>query len=201
MTNIRTAIGAMDLDESLSKRDEINSRLLAVVDHATHPWGIKVNRIELKDIAPPRDLIESMARQMNADREKRAQFSEGEGSRASEIRRAYGEKQAAVLQAEGKREAAYREAEARERLAEAEAKATTLVSDAIAGGNVQAINYFVAQKYIEALKDFATSPNQKLFMLPMEVTGVLGSIAGIVELTKEGVTRQPGAAKPPRQEG
>ena len=201
MTNIRTAIGSLDLDESLSKRDEINSRLLHVIDAATHPWGIKVNRIELKDIQPPRDLVESMARQMKAEREKRAQILEAEGSRASEILRAEGEKQAAVLQAEGRREAAFREAEARERLAEAEAKATQMVSEAISQGNVQAINYFVAQKYIEALKEFAHSPNQKLFMLPMEVTGVLGSLAGIAELAKDalGKTAMP-VAKPPRLE-
>jgi regulator of protease activity HflC (stomatin/prohibitin superfamily) len=201
MTNIRTAIGAMDLDESLSKRDEINSRLLAVVDHATHPWGIKVNRIELKDIQPPRDLVDSMARQMKAEREKRANILEAEGFRQAEILKAEGEKQSAILAAEGKREAAYREAEARERLAEAEAKATTLVSDAIAGGNVQAINYFVAQKYVEALKEFANSPNQKLFILPTDVTGVIGSIAGITELAKESLSRtQDALAKtaPPR---
>ena len=202
MTNIRTAIGSLDLDESLSKRDEINTRLLNVIDHATSPWGIKVNRIELKDIQPPRDLVDSMARQMKAEREKRAQILEAEGSRASEILRAEGEKQGAVLKAEGKREAAFREAEARERLAEAEAKATTVVSQAISAGNVQAINYFVAQKYIEALKEFATSPNQKLFMLPMEVTGVLGSLAGIAELAKDTLGKTPPAmpVKPPRLE-
>ena len=201
MTNIRTAIGSMDLDESLSKRDEINTKVLVAVDQATHPWGIKVNRIELKDIAPPRDLIESMARQMKAEREKRANILEAEGFRQAEILKAEGEKQSAILAAEGKREAAYREAEARERLAEAEAKATTLVSDAIAGGNVQAINYFVAQKYVEALKEFANSPNQKLFILPTDVTGVIGSIAGITELAKESLSRtQDALAKtaPPR---
>jgi regulator of protease activity HflC (stomatin/prohibitin superfamily) len=204
MTNIRTAIGSMDLDESLSKRDEINAKLLAVVDAASHPWGIKVNRIELKDIQPPRDLVDSMARQMKAERDKRASILESEGARQSEILRAEGEKQAAVLQAEGKKEAAFREAEARERLAEAEARATTMVSQSIAQGSVQAINYFVAQKYIEALKEFAASPNQKLFILPTELTGVLGSVAGIVELTKEGVARAPAAVaapKPPRLEG
>jgi regulator of protease activity HflC (stomatin/prohibitin superfamily) len=184
MTNIRTSIGSLDLDESLSKRDEINTKVLMAVDQATHPWGIKVNRIELKDIQPPRDLIESMARQMKAEREKRANILEAEGHRASEILRAEGEKQAAVLEAEGRREAAFRDAEARERLAEAEAKATTMVSDAIAKGDVQAINYFVAQKYVEALKEFAASPNQKLLMLPMETTGILGSLAGIAELAK-----------------
>jgi regulator of protease activity HflC (stomatin/prohibitin superfamily) len=184
MTNIRTAIGSMDLDESLSKRDEINAKLLNVVDIATHPWGIKVNRIELKDIQPPRDLIDSMARQMKAEREKRANILEAEGFRQAEILRAEGEKQGAILQAEGKREAAFREAEARERLAEAEAKATQMVSDAISKGDVQAINYFVAQKYVEALGKFADSPNQKLMILPTEVTGVMGSIAGIAELAK-----------------
>jgi regulator of protease activity HflC (stomatin/prohibitin superfamily) len=203
MTNIRTAIGSMDLDESLSKRDEINAKLLNVVDHATGPWGIKVNRIELKDIQPPRDLVESMARQMKAERDKRASILESEGARQSEILRAEGEKQAAVLQAEGKKEAAFREAEARERLAEAEARATTMVSDAIGKGSVQAINYFVAQKYIEALKEFANSPNQKLFMLPVEATGVLGALGGMVELARES-TRGASAAtppKPPRVEG
>ncbi len=184
MTNIRTSIGSLDLDESLSRRDEINAKVLVAVDQATHPWGIKVNRIELKDIQPPRDLVESMARQMKAEREKRANILEAEGHRASEILRAEGEKQAAVLEAEGRREAAFRDAEARERLAEAEAKATAMVSDAIAQGDVQAINYFVAQKYVEALKEFAASPNQKLLMLPMETTGVLGSLAGIAELAK-----------------
>jgi regulator of protease activity HflC (stomatin/prohibitin superfamily) len=185
MTNIRTAIGSMDLDESLSKRDEINAKLLTVVDHATHPWGIKVNRIELKDIQPPRDLVDAMARQMKAERDKRASILESEGARQSEILRAEGEKQAAVLHAEGKKEAAFREAEARERLAQAEARATQMVSDAISAGNVQAVNYFVAQKYVEALKEFANSPNQKLLLMPMEVTGVLGSLAGIAELAKD----------------
>ena len=189
MTNIRTAIGSMDLDESLSKRDEINAKLLNVVDQATHPWGIKVNRIELKDIQPPRDLVDAMARQMKAEREKRANILEAEGLRQAEILRAEGEKQGAILQAEGKREAAFREAEARERLAEAEAKATQLVSDAISAGDVQAINYFVAQKYVEALGQFANSPNQKLMILPTEVTGVMGSIAGIADLAKAGMER------------
>ncbi|MFZ9933996.1 MAG: SPFH domain-containing protein [Arenimonas sp.] len=184
MTNIRTAIGSMDLDESLSKRDEINAKLLNVVDQATHPWGIKVNRIELKDIQPPRDLVDAMARQMKAEREKRANILEAEGLRQAEILRAEGEKQGAILQAEGKKEAAFREAEARERLAEAEAKATQLVSTAISQGDVQAINYFIAQKYVEALGKFADSPNQKLMILPTEVTGVMGSIAGIAELAK-----------------
>lgn len=183
MTNTRTVLGSMDLDESLSKRDEINAKLLIVVDEATHPWGIKVNRIEIKDIQPPRDLVDSMARQMKAERDKRANILEAEGHRASEILRAEGEKQAAILEAEGRREAAYRDAEARERLAEAEAKATLMVSQAIAKGDVQAVNYFVAQKYVEALKEFARSPNQKTLLLPMETTGILGALAGITELT------------------
>ena len=190
MTNIRTAIGSMDLDESLSKRDEINAKLLTVIDHATHPWGIKANRIELKDIQPPRDLVDSMARQMKAERDKRASILESEGARQSEILRAEGEKQAAVLQAEGRKEAAFREAEARERLAEAEARATTMVSQSIANGSVQAINYFVAQKYVEALKEVAHSPNQKLFIQPTDVTGVIGSLAGIAELARNALDRQ-----------
>ena len=196
MTNIRTVLGSMDLDESLSKRDEINARLLVVVDQATHPWGLKVNRIEIKDIQPPRDLVDSMARQMKAEREKRANILEAEGHRASEILRAEGEKQAAILEAEGRREAAYRDAEARERLAEAEAKATSMVSQAIAQGDVQAVNYFVAQKYVEALKQFATSPNQKTLLLPMETTGVLGSLAGILELARASSERAPAAPAP-----
>ncbi len=184
MTNIRSAIGSMDLDESLSKRDEINARLLRVVDEATHPWGIKANRIELKDIQPPRDLVEAMARQMKAERDKRAQILEAEGARQSEILRADGEKQAAILQAEGRRESSFRDAEARERLAEAEAKATMMVSQAIAKGDLQAINYFVADKYTQALKAMASAPNQKVMILPMEAAGILGSLAGIAELTK-----------------
>ncbi|MEZ5441637.1 MAG: SPFH domain-containing protein [Lysobacterales bacterium] len=193
MTNIRTVLGSMDLDESLSKRDEINARLLTVVDDATHPWGIKVNRIEIKDITPPRDLVDAMARQMKAEREKRATILEAEGARQGEILRADGEKQAAILEAEGKKEAAFREAEARERLAEAEAKATMMVSQAIAKGDLQAINYFVADKYVQALKAVATSPNQKLLILPMETTGVLGSLAGVAELAKEAMDRRSGS--------
>ncbi|MBO9737898.1 SPFH/Band 7/PHB domain protein [Xanthomonas axonopodis pv. begoniae] len=184
-TNIRTVIGSMDLDESLSQRETINAQLLSVVDQATNPWGIKVTRIEIRDIQPPRDLIDSMARQMKAEREKRAQILEAEGSRQSEILRADGEKRAAVLEAEGRKEAAFRDAEARERLAEAEARATQMVSDAIANGSVQAINYFVAQKYVEAFKALATAPNQKFVLMPMESSGIIGSIAGIAELAKE----------------
>ena len=190
MTNIRTSIGSLDLDESLSKRDEINAKVLLAVDQATHPWGIKVNRIELKDIQPPRDLVESMARQMKAEREKRANILEAEGFRQAAILKAEGEKQSVILSAEGEKEAAFRQAEARERLAEAEAKATQLVSDAIAGGNVQAINYFIAQKYIEAFKALAEAPNQKFVLMPMESAGIIGSLAGIGELAKEALGRQ-----------
>ncbi len=185
MTNIRTVMGSMDLDELLSKRDEINARLLTVVDGATSPWGIKVTRIEIKDIAPPRDLVDAMARQMKAEREKRANILEAEGTRAAEILRAEGEKQAAILEAEGRRESAFRDAEAREREAQAEAQATAMVSEAIAKGDVQAINYFVAQNYIAALGQIASSRNQKVLMLPLEATSVIGSVAGIAEIARE----------------
>src|SRR5210317_273575 len=185
MTNIRTVLGSMDLDESLSKRDDINARLLNVVDEATTPWGIKVTRIEIKDISPPMDLVDSMARQMKAEREKRATILEAEGTRQAEILEAEGLKQAAILQAEGRKEAAFRDAEARERLAEAEGKATTMVSEAIASGNIQAVNYFVAQKYVEALSAFATGPNTKTLLLPMEATGILSSLAGMTEVARE----------------
>jgi regulator of protease activity HflC (stomatin/prohibitin superfamily) len=199
MTNIRTVVGSMDLDESLSKRDEINYRLLKVVDDATTPWGVKCTRIEIKDISPPADLVESMGRQMKAERDKRANILDAEGFRQAAILKAEGEKQAAVLQAEGSKEAAFREAEARERLAQAEARATAMVSQAIAQGDVQAINYFVALKYVEALKELAAAPNQKVFMLPMESAGILGALGGIAELAKDAMTKQPGgsAAKPP----
>ncbi|HET6554965.1 MAG TPA: SPFH domain-containing protein [Dyella sp.] len=190
MTNIRTVLGSMDLDESLSQRDAINAKLLKVVDEATHPWGVKVNRIEIKDIAPPRDLVDSMARQMKAEREKRANILEAEGFRQAAILKAEGEKQSVILAAEGEKEAAFRAAEARERSAEAEAKATSMVSEAIANGNVNALNYFVANKYVEALKEMANSPNQKMLLLPMEATGILGSLAGIAELAKESLGQQ-----------
>ncbi len=185
MTNIRTVIGSMEIDELLSQRDMINHKLLQVVDEATIPWGVKVTRVEIKDITPPRDLIDAMARQMKAEREKRANILDAEGYRQAEILKAEGEKQAAILDAEGKREAAFREAEARERTAEAEANATKMVSDAIAHGNVQAINYFLGQKYIEALQGIVTSPNQKLLMLPLDTANVMGSVAGIAEIAKE----------------
>ena len=187
MTNIRTVIGSMEIDELLSQRNVINQKLLDVVDVATIPWGVKVTRVEIKDITPPRDLIESMARQMKAERDKRANILEAEGLRQAEILKAEGEKQSVILEAEGKREAAYREAEARERSAQAEATATILVSDAIAGGNQNALSYFLGQKYIEALQGIVTSPNQKLLMLPVEATQIIGSLAGIAEIVKDGV--------------
>lgn len=185
MTNIRTVMGSMDLDELLSKRDEINSQLLNVVDDATTPWGVKVTRIEIKDIAPPKDLVGAMARQMKAEREKRANILEAEGERQAEILRAEGEKQGVILKAEGDREAAFREAEARERLSEAEAKATMMVSQAIEKGNINAINYFVATKYIDALTVIGSAENQKLVFMPLEASGVIGAIGGIGELVKE----------------
>jgi regulator of protease activity HflC (stomatin/prohibitin superfamily) len=185
MTNVRTVMGSMDLDELLSQRDKINLQLLKVVDDATQPWGIKVTRIEIKDIAPPKDLVDSMARQMKAERDKRANILDAEGFRQAAILKAEGEKQSAILEAEGRREAAFRDAEARERAAEAEAKATSMVSQAIATGNVQAVNYFVAQKYIEALRDVAAAPNQKLILMPLEAGGVIGAIGGIAELAKQ----------------
>ncbi len=184
LTNVRTVIGSMDLDEVLSKRDEINVKLLRVVDAATQPWGVKATRIEIKDLSPPSDITDSMARQMKAERERRAEVLTADGAKQAAILRAEGSKQAAILEAEGRREAAFRDAEARERSAEAEAKATTLVSDAIAKGDVQAINYFLGQKYVEAFKELASAPNQKFVILPMESAGLLGSIAGIGELAK-----------------
>lgn len=190
MTNIRTVVGAMDLDETLSKRDEINHRLLKVVDDATSPWGIKVTRIEIKDIQPPSDLVDSMARQMKAERDKRANILEAEGFRQAAILKAEGEKQSVVLEAEGRKEAAFRDAEARERSAQAEARATTMVSQAIAQGDIQAINYFVAQKYVEALRDMASAPNQKVFFLPVEATGILASLGGVAELARDAMQRQ-----------
>ncbi len=190
MTNVRTVMGSMDLDELLSQRDAINARLLHVVDDATTPWGIKVTRIEIKDISPPADLVESMGRQMKAEREKRANILEAEGFRQAQILKAEGEKQAAILQAEGRKEAAFRDADARERLAQAEAKATSLVSEAIAKGNVQAINYFVAQKYVDALQNIATSDNQKVLFMPLEAGSVIGAIGGIAEIAKQAFGKQ-----------
>jgi regulator of protease activity HflC (stomatin/prohibitin superfamily) len=203
MTNIRSVMGSMDLDELLSNRDEINLRVLKVVDAAVAPWGIKITRIEIKDIDPPKDLVDSMGRQMKAEREKRALILEAEGKRQAAILQAEGAKQAQVLEAEGRREAAFRDAEARERSAEAEAKATEVVSNAIAAGDVQAINYFVANNYIKALESIAKSPNQKLLMMPVDAAGIIGAIGGIAEIAKETfggdrpIRNVPGSARPP----
>jgi len=193
MTNIRTVMGSMDLDELLSQRDKINAQLLHVVDDATTPWGVKVTRIEIKDITPPRDLVDSMARQMKAEREKRANILEAEGFRQSAILKAEGEKQGTILEAEGRREAAFRDAEAREREAEAEARATQMVSESIAKGDINAINYFVALKYTDALQAVASAPNQKLVLMPLEAANVIGAVGGIAELFRDAL-RQKGAA-------
>lgn len=203
-TNLRTVMGSMDLDETLSKRDEINARLLSVVDQATEAWGVKITRVEVKDIRPPADIVNAMGRQMKAEREKRALILESEGLRASEILKAEGQKQGQILQAEGRREAAFRDAEARERAAEAEAKATEMVSNAIAGGNTQAINYFVAQKYVEAVSQFATSPNAKTILFPVEATQLIGTLGGIGELARDalgGQVAQAPAELPKRRKG
>lgn len=205
-TNLRTVMGSMDLDELLSKRDEINARLLAVVDHATEAWGVKITRVELKDIRPPGDIVNAMTRQMKAEREKRATILESEAARQNEINRAEGLKQAQILEAEGRKESAFRDAEARERAAQAEANATKSVSDAIEGGSVQAINYFIAQKYVEAIGLFATSPNAKTILFPVEATQLMGTLGGIGELAREAIgdgLSKAGAspAKPSRTEG
>lgn len=201
-TNLRTVMGSMDLDETLSKRDEINGRLLTVIDDATTPWGIKITRVEIKDIRPPQDIINAMARQMKAEREKRANILDAEGARASEILRSEGEKQGQILQAEGRREAAFRDAEAREREAEAEAKATQMVSEAIANGNAQAVNYFVAQDYVKAVEKFATSPNAKTILFPVEATQLIGTLGGIGELAKDALGDEGSAfTPPPRRKG
>jgi len=196
MTNIRSVMGSMDLDQMLSHRDEINERLLRVVDAAVSPWGVKVNRIEIKDIVPPADLVAAMGRQMKAEREKRAVILEAEGQRQSAILKAEGQKQGQILEAEGRKEAAFRDAEARERSAQAEAKATQMVSDAVAAGNIAALNYFVAEKYLKAFGLLAASPNQKILMLPIEAMNVLGSLAGIGEIAK--ATFGGDGAGPPR---
>jgi len=196
LTNIRTAIGSMDLDEVLSKRDEINTRLLAILDSATRPWGTKITRVELKDVRPPEEVVASMSKQLTADRTKRAQILTAEGQRQSEILKAEGQKQAQILAAEGRLEAAKRDAEARERLAEAEAKATTLVSEAVGSGSVQALNYFVAQRYTEALTNIGSSPNSKLVLLPLEAAGIAGSIAGIADIVREAQSRSSSPAAP-----
>ena len=189
MTNLRTVMGSMDLDELLSKRDEINARLLMVVDEATTPWGVKVIRIEIKDISPPKDLVDSMARQMKAERDKRATILTAEGERQGAILAAEGKKQAVILEAEGRKESAYRDAEARERLAQAEARATLMVSEAIGKGSVQAINYFVAQKYVEAIAKLATAPNQKVLLMPLDTSGLVGTLAGVAELAQEALSK------------
>ncbi|WP_207092977.1 SPFH domain-containing protein [Novosphingobium sp. PY1] len=196
-TNLRTVMGSMDLDETLSRRDEINARLLSVVDHATSPWGVKITRVEIKDIRPPLDISNAMARQMKAEREKRAEILEAEASRASAILRAEGEKESQILSAEGRREAAFRDAEAREREAEAEARATHMVSQAIAESGSQAINYFIAQKYTEAVAKFATSPNAKTILFPVEATQLIGTLGGIGELAKEALNSNPPSSPPP----
>ncbi|MDI7860518.1 SPFH/Band 7/PHB domain protein [Rhizobiaceae bacterium n13] len=199
MTNIRSVMGSMDLDELLSNREAINERLLRVVDEAVGPWGIKVTRVEIKDIQPPTDLVDAMARQMKAEREKRAQVLEAEGFRNAQILRAEGAKQSAILQAEGQREAAFRDAEARERLAEAEAKATRMVSEAISAGDVTAINYFVAQKYTEAMAAIGTSTNSKVVLIPMEASSLIGSLGGISAIAREVFGEGSGPAAAPRQ--
>ncbi len=196
MTNVRTVIGSLDLDEVLSKRDEINERLLRVIDAATQPWGVKVTRVEIKDLSPPGDITEAMARQMKAERLKRAEVLTAEGDRQSAILRAEGEKQSAILEAEGRKEAAFRDAEAREREAEAEAKATAMVSEAIAKGDVQAINYFVAQDYVKAFEKLAISPQQKTVIVPTELTALAATIGGVTALTekaKEGMSSNSGS--------
>ena len=201
MTNIRTVMGSLDLDELLSKRDDINDRLLHVVDAAAAAWGLKMTRIEIKDMTPPRDIVESMGRQMKAERDKRAVILEAEGQRQSEILKAEGQKQSAILEAEGRREAAFRDAEAREREAEAEARATQMVSKAIAEGDVQAINYFVAQRYTAAIEALASAPNQKVLMLPVEAASLIGSLAGIAEIAKETFSAEARAARAERRSG
>ena len=189
MTNIRTVMGSMDLDELLSKRDEINTRLLVVVDEATMPWGVKVIRIEIKDITPPKDLVDSMARQMKAERDKRASILTAEGERQASILAAEGQKQAAILEAEGRKESASRDAEARERLAQAEARATLMLSEAIGKGSVQAVNYFVALKYVEAITKLAAAPNQKVLLMPLDTSGLVGTLAGVAELAQEAMSK------------
>lgn len=200
MTNLRTVVGSMELDEVLSQRDHINSRLLTVIDEATSPWGVKVTRIEIKDLQPPPDITNAMARQMKAERERRAVITEADGEKQAAIARAEGSKQSAILEAEGRREAAFRDAEARERAAQAEATATELVSNAIAKGDVNAINYFVAQKYVEAFGKLASSPQQKTVIVPADMGSLVGSIAGVAELLKSGDVAAPGSP-PPRSRG
>ncbi|WP_245667784.1 SPFH domain-containing protein [Neptunicoccus sediminis] len=183
-TNIRSVIGSMDLDESLSNREIINAKLLTVIDEAANPWGVKVTRVEIKDLAPPPDINEAMARQMKAERDKRASVLQAEGMKQAAILKAEGEREAQIREAEGRKEAAFLDAEARERMAQAEAKATQMVSEAIAAGDIQAVNYFVAQKYTEALRDVAASPSAKTIMIPLEASSLIGSISGIADIAK-----------------
>jgi regulator of protease activity HflC (stomatin/prohibitin superfamily) len=183
-TNIRSVLGSMDLDEALSNRDSINVRLLGVIDAASTPWGVKVTRVEIRDLAPPPDIVQSMARQMKAERDKRAEILTAEGQKAAAILKAEGEREAQIREAEGRREAAFLDAQARERAAEAEAKATAMVSEAIARGDIQAVNYFVAQQYTTALRDLAASPNSKTIMVPLEAASLIGSVAGIADIAK-----------------
>ena len=202
LTNLRTVVGSMELDEVLSQRDAINTRLLAVIDHATGPWGVKVARIEIKDLNPPPDITNAMTRQMKAERERRAVITEADGERQAQVTRAEGSKAAAVLEAEGRREAAFRDAEARERAAAAEAKATEVVSDAISGGNVDALNYFVAQRYVDAFAKLASAPNQKTLIVPAELSGLAGALGGVAEMlraTGDGSAARPAGAPPPPQ--
>ena len=201
MTNLRTVVGSMELDEVLSQRDSINTRLLTVIDHATNPWGVKVTRIEIRDLQPPPDITNAMTRQMKAERERRAVITEADGEKQAQITRAEGSKQAAILEAEGRREAAYRDAEARERQAAAEAKATTDVSDAISGGSVDALNYFIAQRYVEAFSRLASAPNQRTLIVPAEFAGLSGAIAGVSELLRATGAPNPSAGRggPPPQ--
>jgi regulator of protease activity HflC (stomatin/prohibitin superfamily) len=193
-TNLRTVMGSMDLDELLSKRDEINTKLLSVIDTATNPWGVKVTRVEIKDITPPQDIQHAMASQMKAEREKRAVVLEAEGVRESEIKKAEGERAAMILEAEGRLESAKRDAEARERLAEAEAKATMMVSEAIAKGDINAVNYFIAQRYVESLEKMGTAENSKMIFMPLEASGVIGAIGGVADLVKATKSQNKGAA-------
>jgi len=197
-TNLRTVVGAMDLDEVLSQRDQINTKLLSTIDHATSPWGVKVTRIEIKDLTPPPDITNAMARQMKAERERRAVITEADGEKQAAVTRAEGAKQSAILQAEGRREAAFRDAEARERAAQAEAAATAAVWEAIAKGDVNAINYFIAQKYVDAFAELARSPQAKTVIVPADMAGITGSIAGIAELVKTAIAETPRSSQPPR---